>query len=94
MARATQIARVLVDAPGLGPLDYGVPEDLFVAVGDLVLVPLGTRRVVGIVVELSGSSRFEGARLKRVQMVLRISRPLSLEWLELTRFASRYYMRG
>lgn len=94
MARATQIARVLVDAPGLGPLDYGVPEDLLVAVGDLVLVPLGVRRVVGIVVELSGSSRFEGVRLKRLQMVLRISRPLSSEWLELTRFASRYYMRG
>jgi len=38
-------AKVLVDVPGLPPLDYRIPDDLLVAVGDLVVVPLGSRRV-------------------------------------------------
>ena len=45
-------AKVLVDVPGLPPLDYRIPDDLLVAVGDLVVVPLGSRRVAGIVATL------------------------------------------
>ena len=42
-------AKVMVDTPGLGLLDYAVPADMLVAVGDRVVVGLRTRNVVGIV---------------------------------------------
>ena len=41
-------AKVMVDTPGLGLLDYAVPADMLVAVGDRVVVGLRTRNVVGI----------------------------------------------
>lgn len=96
MAKTNQFAKVLIDVPGLLPLDYGVPEDMLIAVGDLVVVPLGlgSRKVVGIVAELCSVSRYEGKRLKNVQRLLQISQPLSAEWLALTKFAASYYMRG
>ena len=37
-------AKVLVDVPGLPPLDYRIPDDLLVAVGDLVVVLSGLWR--------------------------------------------------
>ena len=45
-------AKVMVDTPGLGLLDYAVPADMLVAVGDRVVVGLRTRNVVGIVAGL------------------------------------------
>lgn len=89
-----QYAQVVVDAPQLGLLDYQVPEDMLVAVGDRVLVNLVTRKVVGVVVGLAAASDIEKRRLKRVLQVLKDTRPLSAEWLALTRFAARYYQRG
>lgn len=89
-----QYARVVVDAPQLGPLDYQVPEDMLVAVGDRVLVNLVSRKLVGVVVQLASASDIERRRLKRVLQVLKDTGPLSAEWLALTRFASRYYQRG
>jgi hypothetical protein len=38
-------AKVMVDTPGLGLLDYAVPVDMLVAVGDRVVVGLRTRNV-------------------------------------------------
>ena len=88
MEKAEQFAKVLVDAPGLPPLDYRVPEDMLAAAGDLVLVPLGPRKVIGVIAELAASTGIEGRRLRSLSSVLRVSRPLSAEWLALTRFAS------
>ena len=51
-------AKVMVDTPGLGLLDYAVPADMLVAVGDRVVVGLRTRNVVGI--GASGGRRFRG----------------------------------
>ena len=43
-----QFAKVIVDAP-LPELDYTVGDEVQLMVGDRVLVPLGARKVVGIV---------------------------------------------
>jgi len=68
------IARVVVDVPARAltdPFDYAVPAELrsAVAVGCPVAVPLGTRRCVGYVVGLSGSSEYAGA-LRNIEAVL------------------------
>ena len=94
MTRVDQFARVLVDAPGLPPLDYRVPEDMLAATGDLVLVSLGARRVVGVIAELHSASDIESRRLKSILKNLRITAPLGSEWLQLTRFAASYYIRS
>lgn len=45
---AKRIANVIVDSPIREPLDYLVPADIEIQVGQRCLVPLGTRKVVGI----------------------------------------------
>ena len=77
-------AKVLVDVPGLPPLDYRIPDDLLVAVGDLVVVPLGSRRVVGVVATLANAADCEDKRLKCISAVLHATAPLNAEWLALT----------
>ena len=64
-------AKVIVEAPGLAPLDYAVPADLMVAVGDRVIVGLRTRNVVGIVVGLQNVPDFTKGRLRFIKQVLR-----------------------
>lgn len=86
-------AEVILDVP-LGPLDYRVGEDQCVAVGDRVLVKLGSRRLVGIVTALKGETKLEGKRIRTIETVLTGCPPLDAEWLELTRFAAQYYIRA
>ncbi|MDY4163994.1 MAG: primosomal protein N' [Sutterella sp.] len=87
------VAKVIVDAPGLGELDYAVPSDMLVALGDRVIVGLRTRNAVGIVTAIHSASDYEG-RLRKIKSVLRDTAPLPSEWLALTRFAAQYYVRG
>jgi len=56
---------VLVPAPLPGPLDYAVPAGMHLAIGDLVGVELGARRVVGAVWG-AGTGETPPARLKPV----------------------------
>ena len=88
-----QFVRVIVQAP-LGELDYRVGEETEVAVGDRVLVPLGTRKLVGIVVAVSSHSEIDPKKLKKVIRTLGETEPLRAEWLDLTRFAASYYIRS
>lgn len=85
-------AKVVVEAP-LSELDYRVPDDVLVAVGDRVLVPLGVRKVPGIVVGMARQSELDPKRIKNIAFLLADTAPLSQEWLEFTRFAAQYYMR-
>lgn len=85
--------KVIVDTPVLGPLDYRLPGDMTAAVGDRVVVPLGTRRVVGIVVAVSTVCDFDASKTRAVSRVLSDIPPLPDAWLKLTAFAARYYVR-
>ena len=87
-------AKVLVDVPGLGPLDYKVPDDMLVAVGDRITANIQTRKVVGVVAALENATDLQGKRIRSITSVLNDVPPLSAEWLALTRFASLYYLRG
>lgn len=86
-----QFARVLVESP-LPPLDYKVPDDMALAVGDRVVVPLRTRKLVGIVAELLPATSVERKKIRSVIALLGETRPLSEEWLQFTRFAADYYL--
>ena len=86
-------AQVALDAP-LPPLDYRVASGQDVVLGDRVLVPLGSRKVVGVVTAMSRTSSLDPKRIKSIIRVLADAAPLSEEWLKLTQFAAHYYMRS
>ena len=89
---AKRIANVIVDSPIREPLDYLVPADLEIQVGQRCLVPLGSRKVIGIVIGFSEESRF--SRLREVISRVDDVSPLSSGWLALTLFSARYYQSG
>lgn len=99
--------KVVVDAPLEQPLDYrldaGSPADDgdFASVpapdaliGRVCVVPLGRRKVCGVIVGTSTESSIEIGRVRAVQRVLAPSAPLSSRWLQLTRFAADYYQHA
>jgi primosomal protein N' (replication factor Y) len=84
---------VLVDAPFDEPLQYRAPERETTAVmrGQLCVVPLGRRAVVGIVTGRSAQARVAAERLKPVTTMLDDPAPLGEDWLAMTQFAAQYY---
>ncbi|WP_445679829.1 primosomal protein N' [Radicibacter daui] len=62
---AVRLAAVLLPLPLAGPYHYSVPEGLDLAPGDIVEVPLGQRRLIGVVWSLGGEPP-QGTKLKSV----------------------------
>ena len=91
MTVSEQFARVIVDVPGLPELDYKVPAEQLLAVGDIVMVPVGRQQKAGIVTGIRPWTDIENKRLRSVSAVRFGIPPLSSEWLSLTRFDSHYY---
>lgn len=83
------IARVELDVPVSGPFDYESDVDQ-VALGSLVAVPFGRRRLVGVVVELAGETALDPAKLKRIERLLPVA-PLPQSLLALGMFCADYY---
>jgi primosomal protein N' (replication factor Y) len=84
------IARVALDVPLESLFDYRTGGDLAPVPGQLVVVPFGRRRDVGVVVELAERSEIADARLRRIERILPLD-PLPQDLLALTRFCSDYY---
>ncbi|MEO8606172.1 MAG: DEAD/DEAH box helicase, partial [bacterium] len=87
---AGAVARVvLVPAPGrLAPLDYRTPQRL--APGTRVLVPLGTRRAMGIVIGAGAAP--EGVALRDVIAVLDDAPVLDASLMQLAEWMAGYYL--
>src|SRR5882724_6347033 len=83
------IARIALDVPLETLFDYRT-GDLAPVPGQLVVVPFGRRRDVGVVVELADRSEITDARLRRIERFLPLD-PLPEDLLALTRFCSDYY---
>ncbi len=83
------IAKVALDCPVNSLFDYRAGE-LIAAEGQLVVVPFGRRRQVGLVMEIVESSVVPAARLRNIEKILPLA-PLPDDSLALIRFASEYY---
>ena len=89
--------RIALDVPaaaatGDGLYDYRWPGAA--QVGQLVIVPFGSRTLVGLIVEISNATTIEHERLRDAIAIVEGLSPLSAEWLALIRFAARYYHRS
>jgi len=83
------IVRVALDVPLATLFDYTADES--VTVGQRVLVPFGSRKLVGVVMECVAVSSVSAGRIKPVLQVLLGSDPLSARFLSLMNFCSDYY---
>ena len=88
--------RVAVPVPSLDLLTYSVPAGLPApAVGARVVVPLGTRSLTGIVVELSHTSTApDGTEIKPLKTVLDAEPFIPSDVVELARWTAEYYAAG
>ncbi|WP_341790237.1 primosomal protein N' [Rickettsia endosymbiont of Polydrusus tereticollis] len=85
-----QIAKILLPLPKLFPLDYEVPNELELQVGDLVIVTFRNKEVTGIVWELNVTSNKE--KLKSIKEKIPLEFRLNSEILELIKWMSEYYL--
>jgi primosomal protein N' (replication factor Y) (superfamily II helicase) len=85
------IVRIALDVPVDKLFDYRAPSTSAADIGRRVVVPFGSKSVVGVIVETTETSEVPDARLKSVHEVLRDLPPFSAEDLRLMRFAAEYY---
>jgi len=87
------ILRVALDVPLPKLFDYEAPHASEADIGRRVVVPFGSRHVVGVIVAVATTSDVPAERLRAAGEVLRDLAPLTREWLDLARFCSDYYQR-
>lgn len=88
-------AEIVIDLPVEQPLTY-LPGDApqGVRMGACCVVPLGRRKVVGVCVARSQSTRVPADKLRAVLRWLDDIAPLDADWCEFTRFAAAYYQHA
>ncbi len=83
---------VAVPGPFAEPLDYLPPaSNPLPGIGTRVRVPLGRRRVIGIVVASAREGRVDSARLRQIEAVLDTVPVLDAELMALLTWAAAYY---
>ena len=85
-----RFAEVIIPSPLKESLTYSIPSDLTLAVGMRVVVPVGRRRVTGVVVDLPAESRIE--RLKMILEAPDQQPVMDRTLLHLARWISNYYL--
>ncbi|MGL4226731.1 MAG: primosomal protein N' [Rickettsia sp.] len=85
-----RIAKILLPAAKLFPLDYLVLEDLELNIGDLVVVPFRNKELTGIIWEFTTVPKAK--KLKTVKEKVPLNLSLTSEVLELIKWMSGYYM--
>ncbi|WP_455647885.1 primosomal protein N' [Lonepinella koalarum] len=86
-----QIVRAALNVPLMRCFDYLLPQRVKAQIGVRVLVPFGTRKLVGVVTELPEQSDFPLEQLKQVIEVLDKQSIFSEPSWKLLNWASNYY---
>lgn len=85
------IAKILIPVNKLPPLYYSVPDYLILEIGSLVIIPLKSREILGVVLELHAKNR-EIKNLKNVTRKLQPSLFISKQTLQFINELSKYYL--
>jgi len=88
---SAHVLQVALPGPLPAPLDYLPPAQGVAPVGARVRVPLGRRRVVGVVSGHISASAVPRERLRKVEAALDTEPLLDAELLDLLRWAAHYY---
>jgi len=87
------VLRVALDVPLPTLFDYLPAPGIDADVGDRVVVPFGTRRRIGVVVERGTTSEVPAAKLRPIAALRDDAPRLNAPWLALMRFLAGYYQR-
>ncbi|EEO28393.1 primosomal protein N' [Oxalobacter paraformigenes] len=92
------IVQVVFDTPLDFYFDYRYPPALADErkphVGQLIVVPFGRREETGLIVGIKDHSDVDESKLKDVISLCQEVPPLPKDWIDLCRFAARYYQRS
>ncbi|MBL8522961.1 MAG: primosomal protein N' [Betaproteobacteria bacterium] len=83
--------RVALDVPLEKTFDFLAPGASTADIGRLVVVPFGTRKMTGVIIDLPEASEVDAGKLKAILHVQRALPAFSAEELELFLFCQRYY---
>ncbi len=87
-----QTAKILLPLVKLFPLDYLIPEELVLRVGDLVVVSFRNKEVTGIVWQLDTEPSTNINKIKTIQRKVPLEFTLSDNILALIKWCANYYM--
>ena len=101
MQSLPSFVRVAIDQPAAVAASLGARDGLYdyrwhgdpIDIGRFVLVPFGTRTVVGLVIDLVDRSQIDDARVRDAIASIDDVPAVSADWLALVRFAADYYHR-
>ena len=85
------VVRVALDVPLARLFDYRADDARISDIGLRVRVPFGSGSKIGIIVAVGSDSDQPAEKLKAVDAILRDMPTLPPAWLDLCRFAARYY---
>lgn len=85
------IVRVALPVPLRQPFDYQIDDALNPQLGQRVLVPFGSRQLIGIIWQLNPSDSFDPTALKSVSDLLDATPVIDAELTQLLNFAADYY---
>lgn len=86
--------RVILLSQAVGPFDYKLPDGVDAPPGSIVTVPLGPRKITGVVWDASAfaeTKQVEASRLRAVQDVVDVS-PLRAEFRRFIDWVADYYI--
>jgi len=87
----SRIALIGLDLPLANSFDFLLPAGIEAGVGNLVIVPFGRQRMVGVVVGLRDESDIPPEKLRAIESVKCGLPPLSAEIIAVFRFCADYY---
>lgn len=85
------IVRILIHGPFSNGLDYLYSFTIPVVIFSRVVVPLGTRQVIGIISEINPTTSFSKEKLKQVIKVLDTNALLSPKAIQMLKWLAHYY---
>lgn len=87
-----QVAKILLPLAKLFPLDYLIPNELKLAIGDLVVVPFRNKELTGIVWQLDTEVSERTSKIKSIKQKVPLEFRFNQEILDLIKWAANYYM--
>ncbi len=93
MSLPTNRVRVVLLTQAIGPLDYRLPDDMIAGPGSVVMVPLGPRKLPGVIWDddVFGEEAIEGSKLRAVLEIVDCP-PVTLGLRRLINWVADYYL--
>jgi primosomal protein N' (replication factor Y) len=93
MSLPTNRVRVVLLTQAIGPLDYRLPDDMIAGPGSVVMVPLGPRKLPGVIWDddVFGDAAVDASRLRAVLEIVDCL-PVALGLRRLVNWVADYYL--